>query len=220
MPEVVTAIGRDLLKGLFADAASPITGEHRSSVHGTTGDPAESSTSWEPGQPLDWDLIGTMTNAIRRGGTVERGRVGLHPDDFLVVERTARVAVPTMLAIDRSGSMGQRGASQAAKRVALAMHELIRQFYSRDTLAVISFSSSAEPVRIDRRPAMAWDRFEHGTHVQDALALGRRLLRRSPASTRQLVVITDGEPTIATFGDECCSPHHPRRRCSSRRCGR
>jgi Mg-chelatase subunit ChlD len=201
-PEVVTAIGRNLLKGLFAVAASPITGEHRSSIHGTAGDPAESSMSWEPGQPLDLDLIGTMTNAIRRGGSAERGRVDLHPDDFLVIERTARVAVSTVLAIDRSRSMGQGGAWQAAKRVALAMHELIRQSYPRDTLAIASFSSSAQPVTIDQLPEMAWDRFEHGTHLQDALALGRRLLRDSRASTRQLVVITDGEPTIATFGDE------------------
>lgn len=201
-PEVISAIGRDLLRGMFANAVSPITGQHRSSVYGSAGDPGEASKSWEPGQPLDLDLIGTLTHAIRRGGLSDRGHISLRPEDFLVLERTARVAVSTVLAIDRSRSMGHRGAWHSAKKVALAIHELIRQSYPRDTLEVVSFSSSAEPVTIDRLPAMTWDRFEHGTHLQEALALGRRLLRGSTAATRQVVVITDGEPTLATVGDD------------------
>jgi uncharacterized protein with von Willebrand factor type A (vWA) domain len=154
-PEVISTIGRNLLRGLFAYAVSPLTGEHRSSLHGTAGDPAEWSTIWEQGQPLDLVLIGTLTHAILRGGVSERGRLRLHPGDFLVLERTARVALSTVLAIDRSRSMGQGGAWRAAKNVALAMRELIQQAYPRDTLSVVSFSSSAEPVTIDRLPEIA-----------------------------------------------------------------
>lgn len=97
--------------------------------------------------------------------------------------------------------MGQSGGWVAARKVALAMHELIRQSYPRDSLDVIAFSSTAERIDIGDVPLMRWDRFEHGTHLQGALALARRLLRRSRTGTRQVVVITDGEPTLATVGE-------------------
>jgi uncharacterized protein with von Willebrand factor type A (vWA) domain len=84
----------------------------------------------------------------------------------------------------------------------MAMHELIRQSYPRDSLGIVSFSSTATPVEIGDVPALEWDRFEHGTHLQAALALGRRMLRARSAGTRQIVVITDGEPTLATVGGE------------------
>src|SRR5699024_10076693 len=111
-------------------------------------------------------------------------------------ERGSSVAVSTVLAIDRSRSMGQSGGWVAARKVSLAMHELIRQSYPRDSLNVIAFSSSAERVDIANVPLMRWDRFEHGTHLQAALALARRMLGHDRLGTRQVVVITDGEPTL------------------------
>lgn len=196
-PEVVRAISRDLLKGLFRAAASPVTGEHGVMASGTAGDPAETTVEWEPGRPLDLNLVATVSNAVRRGGA---GRVRLRPDDFAVIERASSVAVSTVLAIDRSRSMGQSGGWIAARKVALAMHELIRQSYPRDSLDVVAFSSAATRVAIGDVPEMQWDRFEHGTNLQGALALGRQLLRRTRAGTRQIIVITDGEPTLATVG--------------------
>jgi Mg-chelatase subunit ChlD len=196
-PDVVRAISRDLLKGLFRTAASPIRGEHDAMAAGSAGDPAETTRAWEPGRPLDLDLVASLSNAVRRGGA-SQGRIRMRPDDFAVIERGSSVAVSTVLAIDRSRSMGQSGGWVAARKLALAMHELIRQSYPRDSLDVVAFSSVAERVAIADVPRMQWDRFEHGTHLQAALALSRTLLRRGRAGTRQVVVITDGEPTLAT----------------------
>jgi Mg-chelatase subunit ChlD len=196
-PEVVAAISRDLLKGLFRAAASPLRGDHTAMATGTAGEPSESTAPWEPGRPLDLDLVATVSSAVRRGGA-SGGKVRLAPDDFAVIERGSSVAVSTVMAIDRSRSMGQSGGWVAARKVALAMHELIRQAYPRDSLDVIAFSSTAERVAIADVPTMPWDRFEHGTHLQSALSLARRLLRRARSGTRQVVVITDGEPTLAT----------------------
>lgn len=201
-PEVVRAIGRDLLKGLFRNAASPVAGEHQSTNRGNAGDPAEETVVWEPGRPLDLNLIATLSNAVRRSGIDMSGRIPMRPEDFAVVERTAATAVTMILAIDRSRSMGQSGGWTAAKTVSLAMHELIRQSYPRDRLELLAFSSMAEPVSVDDIPEMRWDEFEQGTHLQAALELGRRMLRRDRAGTRQIVVITDGEPTLATTGGE------------------
>ena len=201
-PEVVSAIGRDLLKGLFSAASSPVAGEHQSVVRGNAGDPAEETVSWEFGRPLDLNLVATVSNAVMRTGRRIDRRIDLVPDDFAVVERTSRTSVSTVMAIDRSRSMGQSGAWTAAKKVGLAMHELIRQSYPRDSLELITFSSSAEPVDIRDIPELQWDKFEHGTHLQAALELGRVMHRRSPAGTKQIVVITDGEPTLATVSGE------------------
>jgi uncharacterized protein with von Willebrand factor type A (vWA) domain len=200
-PEVVTAISRDLLRGLFRMAASPMRGEHRSLVTGTAGDPAETSRAWEPGRPFDLDLVATVSAAVRRGSAAA-GSVRLLPEDFTVVDRASSVSVATVLAIDRSRSMGQSGAWTSAKKVALAMHELIRQAYRRDSLGLVAFSSDAESIDIGNVPQMQWDRFEHGTHLQAALALARKMLRRNRSGTRQIVVITDGEPTLATIRGE------------------
>lgn len=201
-PDVISAIGRDLLKGLFRTLASPVSGEHESHQRGNAGDFAESVVEWEPGKPLDLHLVATVSNAVRKGGQVGAGRVSLRPDDFVVVERTATTSVSTVLAIDRSRSMGQSGAWTAAKKVGLAMHELIRQAYPRDSLRLLTFSSTAETVDINDLPLMHWDRYEHGTHLQAALELARMQLRRSRGGTRQVVVITDGEPTLARVGGE------------------
>ncbi|MDQ4044291.1 MAG: VWA domain-containing protein, partial [Chloroflexota bacterium] len=199
-PVVISAIGRDLLRRLYRPAIARVPGEHEAPVAGTAGDSDETSRSWQPGRPLDLNLVATLSNAIRREGPAGKGRIRLRPDDFEVVERTARTAMSTVLAIDRSRSMGQSGAWTSAKKLTLSMHELIRQSYHRDALSVLAFSSTAEAVAIGELPELHWDRFEHGTHLQAALALGRRMLWRSSAASKQIVVITDGEPTIATTG--------------------
>jgi uncharacterized protein with von Willebrand factor type A (vWA) domain len=210
-PELISAIGRDLLKTLFRTNASPAPGEHGVILPGNAGDVAESWREWEPGRPLDLELVATVSNAVRRGAIERPGRVTLRPEDFAVVERTSTTSVSTVLAIDRSRSMGQSGGWVAARKVALAMHELIRQSYPRDSLGVLAFSSTAEPVDIDDVPEMPWDRYEHGTHLQAALELGRSMLRHARGGTKQIVVITDGEPTLATIGgmDVFASPPTP-----------
>lgn len=200
-PDVIAAISRDLLKGLFRRAASPLRGEHSAMALGTAGDPSEGSRPWLPGYPLDLDLVATVSGAVR-AGRASGGVVRLTPDDFAVIERGSSVAVSTVLAIDRSRSMGQSGGWVAARKVALAMHELIRQTYPRDSLEVIAFSSSATRAGIADVPLMRWDQFEHGTNLQAALSLARRMLGRDRSGTRQVVVITDGEPTLATIRGE------------------
>ncbi len=199
-PGVVRAIGRDLLKGLFQTTTASVRGEHQSRTRGDAGDLAEATREWEPGLPFDLDLVATLGRAIRRGAGA--GRVQLQPDDFVVQERTSRVSVSTVLAVDRSRSMGQTGAWSAAKRTGIALHELIVRSYPRDALDILAFSSRAERIDIRSLPTLDWDRYEHGTHLQAALALARNLLRQGRGGTRQIVVVTDGEPTIATIKGE------------------
>jgi len=87
----------------------------------------------------------------------------------------------------------------AAKKIALAMHALISGQFPRDYLGIIGFSERAREIRPEDLPVVSWD-YVYGTNIQHALALARRLLARHHG-TRQIVMITDGEPTAHLLAD-------------------
>ncbi|MGD0944707.1 MAG: hypothetical protein ABR972_10610, partial [Acidimicrobiales bacterium] len=88
----------------------------------------------------------------------------------------------------------------AAKKVALAMQSLISGQFPRDYLGIVGFSDRAREIRPEQLPAVSWD-YVYGTNMQHALLLARRLLARHHG-TRQIVMITDGEPTAHLEGGE------------------
>jgi uncharacterized protein with von Willebrand factor type A (vWA) domain len=104
-----------------------------------------------------------------------------------------------VLLIDLSLSMPLRGNFLAAKKVALAMQALISGQFPRDYLGIIGFSERAREIRPEELPAVSWD-YVYGTNMQHALVLARRQLARHHG-TRQIVMITDGEPTAHLQAD-------------------
>ena len=88
-----------------------------------------------------------------------------------------------------------RGCSSAAKRVAMALHTLIHTKYPRDRLYVVGFAYYARQLRPELIPTLSPYEFEYGTNLQHALIIARQLLGRSPGGNKEIVVITDGEPT-------------------------
>jgi uncharacterized protein with von Willebrand factor type A (vWA) domain len=104
-----------------------------------------------------------------------------------------------VLLLDLSLSMPMRDNFLAAKKVAMAMHSLISSQFPRDYLGIVGFSEIAREIRADQLPEVSWD-FVYGTNMQHALLLARRLLARQPG-TRQIVMITDGEPTAHLMED-------------------
>ena len=99
-----------------------------------------------------------------------------------------------------SRSMLLRGCFLAAKKVAVALDTLIRTQYPRDDLAVIGFAYYAREIRPGALAELTWHGYEYGTNLQHGLLLARRILERNPAVNKEIVVITDGEPT-AHFED-------------------
>jgi uncharacterized protein with von Willebrand factor type A (vWA) domain len=81
----------------------------------------------------------------------------------------------------------------AAKKVAIALHALISSQYPQDYLGIVGFSEVARPLRPEQLPEVSWD-FVYGTNMQHALLLARQMLARQPG-TRQVLLVTDGEPT-------------------------
>ena len=87
----------------------------------------------------------------------------------------------------------------AAKKVAMALHSLISTQYPRDFLGLVVFSEVARTLLPAELPRVSWD-FVFGTNIQHALLLARRMLARQ-AGTKQVLMITDGEPTAHILPD-------------------
>jgi uncharacterized protein with von Willebrand factor type A (vWA) domain len=191
-PKGIRKIGQIALKDLFKQLRdSPTLGAHPVATLARGGDREESTKPWEPGEAFSLHLSRTLRNALLRSGPGTP--VKLHPDDFEVEEYEATRRSATVFAIDLSLSMAMRGNLVPAKKMVLALTQLIRSKFPRDFVAVVGFGERAQELKIEDIPALTID-YNYGTNLQHALALSRHLLRNERGE-RQVVVVTDGEPT-------------------------
>ena len=89
--------------------------------------------------------------------------------------------------------MAMRGNLAPAKKMTLALTQLIRTRFPRDFVAVVGFGELAREISVEDIPSLTID-YNYGTNLQHALALSRHLMRAEKGE-RQIVVVTDGEPT-------------------------
>ena len=80
-----------------------------------------------------------------------------------------------------------------AKKMAMALQTLISTRFPRDYLGIVGFSEVAREIKPEDLPTAMWD-YVYGTNLQHALALARRMLAHQHG-TKQIIVVTDGEPT-------------------------
>jgi uncharacterized protein with von Willebrand factor type A (vWA) domain len=190
-PRGIRKIGQHALSELFAKLMKDASGRHEMEQVGIGHERAYSSKPYEYGDPFNLDIERTIRNAIRRrgGGTP----VSLTPDDFEVEQTELVTRAATVLMLDVSLSMPMRDNFLAAKKVAMALHSLISSQYPRDFLGMVTFSKVAREFRPEHLPEVSWD-FDYGTNMQHGLLLSRRMLARQ-SGTKQIIMITDGEPT-------------------------
>ena len=117
------------------------------------------------------------------------------PDDFVVHRSDTLTRSATVLMLDMSRSMPLRGYFYAAKKVALALDSLIRSSYPRDSLHIIGFSDLAREISPSALPHLSVNEYVYGTNMQHGLMLARRLLARDPGENKQIIIVSDGEPT-------------------------
>lgn len=185
-------LGDEILQDAFRQLRSRTTGDHANERTGQRTESSSQSRAYQFGDPFELDLGRTVLQAVKRGsGTPVR----LSVDDMLVFEREVSSRVATVLAIDLSRSMGERGYLLAAKRLALALSTLIQRRFPRDHLHILGFSHEAREVNMAELTELTWDRHELGTNVQDALRSSREMLNRYPGLQHNLILLTDGEPT-------------------------
>jgi uncharacterized protein with von Willebrand factor type A (vWA) domain len=190
-PKGIRKIGANALNDLFTKLAKDKMGQHQQDKLGVGHERTYDAKPYEFGDPFNLDLHRTIRNAVRRegGGTPVR----LHPDDF-EVERTENLTKSsTVLMLDLSLSMPMRDNFLAAKKVAMALHSLISSQFPRDYLGIVGFSEVARVLKAEQLPEVSWD-FVYGTNMQHAFVLSRQLLSRQ-TGTKQIIMITDGEPT-------------------------
>ena len=196
-PKGLRRIGQNALSDLFTKLARDRLGRHPADRTGPGQERAHETKPYEFGDLFHLSIERTVRNALHRcgGGTPVR----LAPEDFEVERTEALTRTSTVLMLDLSLSMPMRDNFLAAKKVAMALHALISSRFPQDYLGLVGFSEVARPLRAEQLPEVSWD-FEFGTNMQHGLALSRRLLATRPG-TRQIIMITDGEPT-AHVGDD------------------
>ena len=161
-------------------------------ARGGQAEPTGQTKPWTFGDSDPISVERTVYNSVLRSGP---GRVvKLSPDDFEVVETESRPRTATALLLDLSFSMPLRGHWVPAKRMALALHALIVGKYPQDSLYLIGFSDYARRMEASDLASVGWEDV-HGTNMEHAFMLAGRVLAEDPRSIKQVIMVTDGEPT-------------------------
>ncbi len=190
-PKGMRRIGANALSDLFSKLARDKMGRHELERIGIGQERTYETKPYEYGDPFNLSIERTIRNALQRGGGGVP--VQLTPDDFEVERTETLVRSSTVLMLDLSLSMPMRDNFLAAKKVAMALHSLISTQFPRDFLGIVGFSEVARELKPEQLPEVSWD-FVYGTNMQHAFLLSRRMLARQ-TGTKQIIMITDGEPT-------------------------
>jgi uncharacterized protein with von Willebrand factor type A (vWA) domain len=221
-PKGVRRIQEGALTSLFQTFQHDAIGKHDTPQKGEGTVRLEDSKPYVYGDSLaNLNLHETLKNALNRqeGGTPIRVR----HEDYVVHETEYQTRCATVVLIDMSGSMNRYGKYAMTKKVALALQAMVRAQYSQDTLQMVGFytyanvmterqllNSAPKPVSLfDSRVHLRFDLDsppkrvpQHFTNIDAGLRLARSLLTRQPAGNKQIIVITDGEPTAHIEGRE------------------
>ncbi len=211
-PKTMQTLGRKALKDIFNLISPGGLGPHETARSGPGTPLPDQSREWRFGDEFKLHISRTMFNAIKRtcaerGPLYKEGEPGaggrpdirLHPGDFEILDVEFQSNSATVLMLDMSLSMFQGGRFTAAKKVALALDHLIRSRFPRDYFYLVGFATRAR--RLTRRElaeavgGLGEDVF---TNIQDALQLADKILSPHRECTRQVILITDGQPTAFT----------------------
>jgi uncharacterized protein with von Willebrand factor type A (vWA) domain len=189
----IRKIGQKALQDIFIKLKRDGFGRHVSPFRGTGGERTDESKAYQFGDPFLLDLEKTLTNAMQRGvGTPLK----LTKDDFEVYRTEFTTQSSTVLMIDMSLSMVYNDCQPAAKKVAVALESLIRSQFPRDNLYIVGFSAVAREYKPDELIEMSRYDNERGTNMAHGLMLSRQLLARQHGVNKQIIMITDGGPTV------------------------
>jgi uncharacterized protein with von Willebrand factor type A (vWA) domain len=192
-PRGMRRIGQKALGEIYRSLKRQSLGDHATPEEGRFGERVEDTKRHEYGEAFNLHMARTLQNALRRGGPGKP--VDLSPDDFEVYRNELVTRTATVMLVDLSWSMELRGAFPAAKKVALALNNLVTSAWPRDSFHVVGFSAYAKELKAHEIPFLAVDEYVLGTNIQHALLIAEQLLSRHQGGTRQIIMITDGEPT-------------------------
>jgi uncharacterized protein with von Willebrand factor type A (vWA) domain len=190
-PRAIRRMGNGALDEIFKRMSPDMLGKHQLERTGQGHERDFDTKPYEYGDRFNLHIEKTLRNAVARtGGGIP---IQLHADDF-EIERTEQLTrSSTVLMLDVSMSMAMRDNFLPAKKVTMALHSLISSQYPRDFLGMVSFSEVAREFNAATLPELSWD-YVYGTNMQHAFQVARQMLARQ-TGTKQIIMITDGEPT-------------------------
>ena len=138
------------------------------------------------------DFNASIRNAQKRSG---RGQLHMTEEDLVVTQTEQKNNVATVLMLDISHSMILYGEDRItpAKKVAMALAELISIRYPKDTLDIVVFGNDAWRVELKDLPYLQVGPFH--TNTVAGLELSMDILRRRKTANKRIVMITDGKPS-------------------------
>ncbi|WP_291981440.1 VWA domain-containing protein [Luteitalea sp.] len=189
---------RDLLGSLGRSSA----GRHDTRDMATGIDAGGAVKPYEFGDTMNLDPVATLLSSVGRNGLPEPGQ-GFELDypDLHVTQGEYQSSCATVVMLDCSHSMILYGEDRftPAKRVALALANLIRHQYPGDALNAVLFHDSAEEVPVEQLARVRVGPYY--TNTREGLRLARRVLERQKKDMKQIVMITDGKPSAITRPD-------------------
>jgi Ca-activated chloride channel homolog len=194
-------LGYRALRDLLGSIGKSSIGRHDTREMATGIEASGAPKPYEFGDTMNIDASGTILNAVRRQQEVGRPAIEVDYEDLMVVQGEYQSSCATVLMLDCSHSMILYGEDRftPAKRVALALANLIRLQYPGDALQVVLFHDSAEEIPLSQLARVRVGPYY--TNTREGLRLARRILERQRKDMRQIVMITDGKPSALTRPD-------------------
>lgn len=193
------AIRQSALDQIFGNIKRSGSGNHKSKGAGIGDEHTGDFRNYQFGDSLDKvSITESLRNAQINHGI---GDFNLTEDDLVVEETTHKSQMSTVLMIDISHSMILYGEDRItpAKKVAMALAELITTRYPKDTLDILVFGNDAWPIKIKDLPYLNVGPYH--TNTVAGLKLAMDLLRRKRNTNKQIFMITDGKPSCLRMPD-------------------
>ncbi len=192
-------LGYKALRDLLGSLGKSSFGRHDTRDMATGIEASGASKLYEFGDTLNLDITATLSSAIQREGlslplNIEYSDLNVHQCEY-------QSSCATVLMLDCSHSMILYGEDRftPAKKVAMALSQLIRTQYPGDSLSLVLFHDSAEEVPLTQLARVKVGPYY--TNTREGLRLAQRILQRQRKDMKQIVMITDGKPSALTMED-------------------
>ena len=198
-PKTERAIRQQALNQIFGKIKRTGSGNHKSKSPGVGDEHTGDFRAYQFGDNLDKiSMTESIRNAQINNGI---GDFTLSENDLVVEETLHKSQMSTVLMIDISHSMILYGEDRItpAKKVAMALAELITTRYPKDTLDILVFGNDAWPISIKEVPYLKVGPYH--TNTVAGLELAMDILRRKKNSNKQIFMITDGKPSCLKMPD-------------------
>ena len=196
-PKAMRKIGEKALTDIFKRIRGGTIGDHDREKTGIGVELTDETKRWEFGDELHLNTMKTVSNAVLRQGMGTP--VHLKVEDFEIDHTIGINMASTVIALDMSASMMWAGYFQAGQRMSLALNTLIRSKYPKDNVTTLAFSYFVLPVQPNMLLDTYWVEYGGGTNFQEVLRYSREMLKRQGGDNKQIILITDGEPSTYNY---------------------